>query len=40
LGRNAQKTPLLADTLQLGDITVGVNLTENTVLSGVSIILL
>jgi hypothetical protein len=38
LGRNARNTPLLAVTLQLDDITVGANRTENTVPSGILII--
>jgi hypothetical protein len=37
-GLNARKTPLLAVTLQLDDITVGANRTENTVPSGILII--
>jgi hypothetical protein len=37
LERNARKTPLLAVTLQLDDITVGANRTENAIPSGIHI---
>jgi hypothetical protein len=39
LRRDTRKTPLLAVTLQLDDITVGANRTENTIHSGVLIIM-